>query len=106
MKGILQKLLQKRGIETTDQLSDEEKSTFENWQAILSKDQLTIEDIAKFCKSQIEVIEGKWKDLNVENVKKAEWIPYHNVYKTILLAISSPKAARESLEQQLVNLIK
>lgn len=106
MHNILSQLLAKRGIKDVTELSVEEKVQFENWHKILSKDDLTLEDIKNFCQSQVDVIEGKWKDLDVKQSKKAEWIPYHVVYKTFLLVIEGPKVARENLEKQLQDLIK
>jgi len=105
MKGILQKLLNKRGIESLDQLSDEEQGTYKQWNQILSKDELTIGDIREFCQSQCNIIEGKWKDYDLPNEKKAELIPYHTVYKTLLAVTDSPKVAREQLEEHLNNLL-
>ena len=29
---------------------------------ILSKEELTLEDIKEFCKTQCEIIEGKWRN--------------------------------------------
>jgi hypothetical protein len=103
--NILQRLLTKRQIKSKEELTPDEKSQFENWEKILSKDELTIEDLKTFCKSQIDVIEGKWRDLNVDQSKKAELIPYHTVYKTLEAALLAPKAAREALEQHLNQLI-
>lgn len=105
MHNSIEKLLNKRGIQTPDQLDPEEKQTFENWQLVLNKEELSTKDISAFCRSQIAVIESKWKDLETPNAKKAELIPYHVVYKTLLVAIDSPKAARESLEIHLNQLI-
>ena len=102
--NILDKILFKRGIKQ-DQLSEEEKITFEGWRKILSKEELTIEDIKTFCKSQIDIIEGKWRDLNLDNEKKAQLIPYHTVYKTLEQALQAPRSARENLEQQLNQLL-
>ena len=106
MHNILSKLLAKRGIKDVTELDKEERIQFEVWHGILSKENLTLEDIKNFCQAQIEVIEGKWKDFNIKQSKKAEWIPYHTVYSTLLLAIESPKVAREGLEKQLLELIK
>lgn len=105
MKDILYKLLGKRGIKL-EELSKEEKQTFEEWNKVLSKDELTVADIKEFCKSQADIIENKWKDLNIEQSRKAELIPYHTVYKTLLQVIESPKLVREQLEQHLNQLIK
>jgi hypothetical protein len=105
MHGLIEKLLNKRGINNPDQLDQEEKKTFENWQLVLNKSELATPDIILFCQSQISVIENKWKDLEMPLSKKAELIPYHTVYKTLLAAIESPKAAREALEIQLNQLL-
>ena len=40
MKDILARILGKRGV-SIDELDDDEKKIFENWQATLSKDELT-----------------------------------------------------------------
>lgn len=109
MHQLLEKIFKKRGIKSFNDLDNEpnsdgspnERQTFENWNKILSKDELTTADIKEFCSSQISVIEGKWKDLTVSNEKKAELIPYHTVYKALLVAIDAPKVAREQLQKQL-----
>ena len=105
MKSILYKLLQKRGIDNIDQLDKEEKQIFDNWNAVLSKDELTLEDVKEFCKSQCQIIESKWADYETTNAKKAEMIPYHTVYKTLLQVIDSPRSARENLEKHLQQLL-
>jgi hypothetical protein len=105
MHGLIEKLLNKRGIKNPDQLDPEEKQTFENWQLVLNKSELTTADIVTFCRSQVSVIESKWKDLDVPQAKKAELIPYHTVYKMMLAAIESPLSARNALEMQLNQLL-
>ena len=103
--NILEKLLFKRGIKSVDELSGEEKKTFENWRKILSKDQLTLEDIKMFCQTQINVIETRWKDYGTEQNKKAELIPYHTIYRTLLQVIESPQKERSQLEIQLEQML-
>ena len=105
MHGLLAKLLQKRGIESFDKLDKEEKQTYDEWEKILSKEELTIEDIKQFCNSQLGVIKGKWSNLDTDTDKKKDLIPYFVVYSTLLQAIDSPKATRETLEIQLNNLL-
>lgn len=101
MHNLLTKLLNKKGIKSTLDMTPEEKQTFENWDKTLSKKELTLEDIKHYCQNQLDIIEGKWKDMGINQAKKAELLPYYTVYKSILNAISSPQAARESLEQYL-----
>ena len=97
--------MRKRGIKNPEQLQPEEKKTFEDWQFILNKEELTTDDIKAFIRTQIGVIESKWKDLDVPTAKTADLIPYHVVYKTLLAAIESPKYARNALEIQLNQLL-
>lgn len=102
--NLIAKLFKVKGIENADQLNPEEKKIFETWEKILSKETLTTEDISQFCKTQIGIIEGKWADYNVKNETKAELIPYHTVYKSLLSAMDAPQVARESIERQLISL--
>ena len=106
MLNILEKLLKHRGIEKEEDLDVEEKADFERWRKILSKQELTIEDIGNFCKTQISIIENRWKDLSLENTKKAELIPYHTVYKIIEQTLTAPQQEREQLEATLNQLIQ
>lgn len=104
MLDILNKLLQKRGV-SYEQLDGEEQKQFDDWKLVLTKDELSTQDIRDFCQSQVDVIEGKWQDLNIENNKKAELIPYHTVYNLLLKVLDSPKEARLALEKNLQQLL-
>lgn len=103
--AILEKLFAKRGIGSIDQLSEEEAATFHNYQRILSKRELSMSDIREFIAFQINNIETKWRDNNLPQAAKAELIPYHTVYKTLLQAIDAPEAERIALEQVLMQQI-
>lgn len=99
--NILTKLLKRKGIEKIEDLSTEERVVFDNYKATLAKEQLTIEDFKRFLETQITIIEGKWKNYDLENAKKAELIPYHTVYKTLLQAIEAPLVEKRALEEVL-----
>ena len=106
MHDILTRLLNKRDIRSVDELDKEEKFQFESWQAVLSKDELTTKDIKNFCQQQVDIINGKWQDLSLEQARKAELIPYYTIYNLLLKVIDSPKEAKESLEKNLVQLLQ
>lgn len=106
MINLLEKFLKKKGIEKPEDLTQEEKKVFDEWQIILGKEELTLDDVKTFCQSQIDVIETHWKDLTIANEKKSELIPYHTTYKTLLMAIDSPKAMRSALETQLNQMLQ
>ena len=105
MHPLLDKVLRKRNILDPKELSVEEYQTFEKWKGVLGKEELTIEDLKIFLEQQVGLIEAKWKDYETSNEKKAEWIPYHTVYQTLLGAINSPAHERSALEQFLINLV-
>jgi len=114
MHKLLYKWLNQKGFKGPEELdktpmpdgSPNEFQIFENYREILSKEELTIDDFRQFMQGQVSVIEGKWSDLNIEQSKKAELIPYHTVYKILLQALDAPKTQKEILERQLIQLTK
>lgn len=106
MHSLLGKLLRKRNIESVDQLDAEERAEFDNYDRVLSKRELTLDEVKNFCKSQVGIIESKWRDYGVDQSKKVELLPYYTVYKTLLQVIDSPQTEREGMEQYLTQLIK
>ena len=103
--NILSKLLNKKGIKDVSELSAEERIVFDNYERVLSKESLNVEDVKKFLEIQIGSIETKWKDYNYGEDKKAKLLPYHTCYKTLLQAINAPLAEKEALEKYLNQLI-
>ena len=112
--SILDLFLKKKGVGSPEELDNEpntdgsptEREVFDKWRATLGKDELTTADIKNFCGMQKEIIEAKWRDLNLDQSRKAEMIPYHTVYSILIQAINAPKAEREQLENQLNQLLQ
>lgn len=104
--GILETIFQKKGIKSVNDLSQEERETFENYQKILDKDELTIEDFKKFLQQQISIIETRWKDLELSAQRKGELVPYHTAYRTLLQAIDAPKMEKIQLENLLNSMLQ
>lgn len=98
-------LFKKKGIESPDQLTPEEKADYDRWTAILSGGEITVETISKFCQHQISVIQLNWKDKNNSKEFNDRLVLQFNVYNAILQAISSPTAEREVLEKYLTSLL-
>lgn len=105
IKSLLGNLMRKRGITNVEELSIEEKATFQNYERILSKREVSIADMRQFMIFQINSIEMRWRDNKISQDEKAELIPYHTVYKTLLQAIDAPEAERVALEQVLLQQI-
>lgn len=106
MHALLEKFLKNKGINEVKNLTPEEKEVFDGYAKILSKKDVTISDIEEFCRNQVGLIEMKWRDYDIPAEKKAEFIPYHTVYKSLLAVIKSPQVAREQLERYLNEMLK
>jgi len=114
MHKLLEKWLNKQGVKSPDELdntpmpdgSPTELETFNEYRRGLAKQDLTLEDLKNFCLSQVSVIEYKWADYDLDARKKAEFIPYHTVYKILISVIDGPVANREAMEVQLEKLTK
>lgn len=106
MRGILAKFLEKRGIKSEEELDNDEKETLRLYESILSKKELTIQDIRHFLKMQVGLIEMKWRDHDKSSSQKAELIPYHTCYKALLDILDAPQAEREHLENHLNKIIE
>ena len=106
MHSLLSKLLLKRGIENVENLSKEEKNWFDEKQRILSQpDEISVEDFKKFCRSQLNIIEEQWKNLDNSAVKNERLVILHTIYSTILKVAEASRVERELLEDHLTQLI-
>lgn len=99
---VLNKLLDKRGIEKLEDLQPEEKATFEKWKLVLSGETVTVDTIKEFCQSQIRIIEDKCDGITPLTTLQQACI---HVYRSLLRAIEAPEAERESLEKYLTQLV-
>lgn len=100
--SIISKLLAKRGIESTDELTKEERDTLAHYQAILSAGDVTVERIKEFAQSQIKLIESKCDGVQGLTIMQQACL---RVYLDIIRAIEAPQKERENLEKQLNQLI-
>ena len=106
MHSLLSKLLLKRGISNVKDLDKDERAWFDERERILSaSDDVTIEDLKKFCQTQISSIEESWKNLENTTAKNERLVILHVAYSAILKALSAPKVERELLEDHLNQLI-
>lgn len=98
----LSKLLEKRGIDKVEELSPEERTTFERYRVILSGETITVAQLKEFCQAQIRIIESKCD--GVTGLTAMQQACLH-VYLNLLKAIEAPEVERESLEKYLTQLI-
>lgn len=100
--NVINKLLEKRGIEKVEDLSAEEQATYQKWRLILTGDSVTIDSLKEFCASQIKIIESKCDGTNPLSLLQQASI---HVYINLLKTIEAPEAERESLEKYLTQIV-
>lgn len=102
--SLLSKLLDKRKITKVEELSSEERATFEHYKSILEKE-VTVASIKEFCLSQIKLIESKFAD-NPKTDDDTYLKACLHIYLNIIRVIEAPETERKSLEKHLEDLIK
>ena len=96
MHYLIENLFKKRGIESVDSLQPDEKSVFDRYNAILSNESVTIEQMIEFIKTQRGLVEQKFElDNKPSRAKNLELL--FTVYTKLLNFVEGPKAERESL---------
>ena len=105
MQNILNKLMQKRKIEKMEDMSEDEKATFNKWNEILSTKEITIDNLQAF----LEELKNKAiKDVAEEDntIKKdAKCKASITICEALLGLITTPKVERENLEKYLNTLL-
>lgn len=103
--NILKKYLDKYKVKEFSELSDEEKQTYREWNAILNGRKLTDEDVATFLNDELEDVLGKLpssltgsrEDLFLK--MKLEFI------RKIQRFLKGPEIEKEMLEQNINQLM-
>lgn len=97
--NLLSRLLKKRGIKDTSELSPEERADFERWKGILSGGEITVEKILDFCNTQKSLIETQWENKDNSKEKNERLIVAHTIYSKLVKLITAPQAEKASLEK-------
>lgn len=104
--GLLKKWLAKQGIGNYTELSGDEKRTYDQWEAILTKE-LTLDDLRNFLAAQIVALS---KELR-EAVEKGEDRRALRIagrlenYEAIVAFVDEPTRSREALIAQITSLV-
>ena len=102
--SILSKLLTKWKIDKIEDLSQEERVVYDNYNKILSgKNEVTIDSLKEFMRAQIKIIEHKFADGETKN--DLYFKACLHVYLNLLKVIEAPEAERESTELHLNQLL-
>ena len=111
MHVLLEKLLTKRGIKESTDISEEklpgqqsELEVFKEWDKILSRDEkISVENIKEFCEKRINEIQKNIRNPEGKDLEKLALM--FDVFSSFIEAIDAPKSERERLELYIKSLI-
>lgn len=105
--SIIDDVLKTRGIKDISELTPEERTTFAEWDRVLSEGSLTVDKIAEFCRLEMSRIDAIWRTdvASFAPGKNERLITMRMVYGSMLDLIEGPKKSRETLEVYLKGLV-
>lgn len=106
MHKLLTQLLEKRGFTKIEDLTLEEKADFDRWNESLNIEDVTVENIEAFIRSQQSKVEDKLANSEIPKEQRLELLPYLSIYKALLGLIASPKVERGLAEKSLEQLLQ
>jgi len=105
MKDYLNRYLNKLGVKSYEELNQEEKKTYREWEKALSGRSIADPDYRTFLESELRlaVLRLTDVDLPIESAafRKAEV----KILQKIILLLDSPKVEKELLEKQIENMV-
>lgn len=79
MSNLLYKYLERKGIKSREELSADEKATFQKWEKIFAKE-IKVENIAEFVDEQIEKLQEQWLTLDEKEHSNMEFYWKEQLY--------------------------
>ena len=105
MHYLIQKLYEKWGYKEIVEVPIEEREQLFQYQEILSKEKVEIEDLLKFCKDQKATIEKQFRNFDNPQQKNERLQVALAFYGSIIEFIEGPMVGREYTIKFLENLI-
>lgn len=91
-------ILEKIGVQGIDQLTAEEKATFQKWQVILSKPDASLDELKKLLPAELERAYAELRKHGNSIEKDAYYKAYTSLLDFISRAIFAPQKERENLQ--------
>lgn len=101
--SILDKFLKKIGVKSFNDLTQEEKETFSQWEVALSGRKLTDEDVKNFLLSEREIAIDRLTDVDLKTQDAIFRKVEVRFIKKILTFLEMPTVEKTLLEKQIEN---
>ena len=101
----LKEYLEKRGVKEIQELSEDEKATFDKWNKILNTKEIEIKDLEQLLSELREKAIVEIADPDNSPKKDAKEKAMITICDSLLSLIKSPKEEKEQLEKHLDSLL-
>ena len=103
MQNLLVQFLKKLGVEDYSELTEVEKTTYQEWEQILGRE-VKIENVAEFLETQVKRLNKELRTavLEGEDRKSLQITAKIENFEAIIMFIKEPTERRKSLEKQLL----
>lgn len=106
LSSLIQGIMDKKGISKITELTPDEKTEYERWQAIMDGSEMTVAKIKEFCESQIRIIEGRYASGETTDKQDTFLRASLHIYLNLIALINSPETERVNLEKYLTQLLR
>jgi hypothetical protein len=98
---MLSEFLERIGVRSLDELNAEERRTYQEWSAVLSKPETTIEDLKAFLPKEIERLREELGKYDNSEKRELYFKAALRNMELITKIITTPEKEREQLRAQL-----
>ncbi len=105
MHFLIQRLIEKWGYKEIIEVPIEERSQLLEYQDVLNKEKVEMEDILKFCKDQKAIVEKQFRNFDNSQQKNERLQAALAFYGSLIDFIEGPMVGREYTVRFLENLI-
>ena len=101
MRDLLANYLKKIGVGRYEQLTDDEKSTFKEWELALQGRQLTESDVKNFLDSELETATDRLTEVDLPKESEIFRKMEVRLIKKIIHLLNTPAMEKQLLEKQI-----
>lgn len=103
---MLEKFLKKIGVSSFEELNDEEKNTYREWEDSLRGRKLTDDDVQKFLESELNTAVSRLTDINLSKEDEIFRKMEVKFIKKVIGFINSPLVEKQFAEKAIEQLVK
>jgi hypothetical protein len=104
--SILDKIFEKKGINSFDELTLEERKTYERWTEILDKPKISVSDIQTFLQKEDQRLQQELLDYQNSERKQIFLQASSRLTRMLIAIITAPEQEKKQLQVQIEQMLK